>query len=100
MEAFCASQLMVVEYGRSDFAPEESGLEFNNQAAHYDRLHRKSRIRTTSRVWVPRASTSLLPSAERAKLKMRSDLKSVNCLGGSPLMGWLQMLETPLCFCT
>src|SRR5882672_7778603 len=64
------------------------------------RLHRKSRIRTTSRVCVPRASTKLDPSAERANLKMRSDLKLVNCLGGSPLMGWLQMLETPLRFCT
>lgn len=32
--------------------------------------HRKSRIRTTSRVWVPRDNTNCRPSAERANAKI------------------------------
>ena len=59
------------------------------------RLYWKSRIKTTSRVLVPRASARLVPSPERANLKIKSVLKLVNCLGGSPLTGWLQTFATP-----
>ena len=63
-------------------------------------IQRKFRMSMTSLVRVPRASTNSRPSRERANRKMTSDLKLVNCLGGSPLMGWPQMLETPLRFWT
>ena len=58
-------------------------------------LYLKSFIRTTSLVIVPRARASCFPSSDQAKLVIISALKSVNCCGGLPSIGWLQMLETP-----
>src|SRR5207247_1280405 len=59
-------------------------------------VQRKSRIRITSLVCVPRERASCLPSRERSNQKIWSDLKSVSCFGAPPSRGSDQMLETPL----
>src|SRR6266536_3812393 len=52
-------------------------------------------IKTTSRFTTPRERASCCPSRDQAKLKIRSLLKSVSCLGDPPSIGWAQMFETP-----
>ena len=61
-----------------------------HRAAHLTLL-----IITTSRSSGPRASASHLPSRDQSKAKIRSDLKSVNWVGGLSSSGWIQMFETP-----
>lgn len=55
----------------------------------------RSLIKTTSLDTAPRARANCLPSLDQSNPKMTLDLKSVNCFGGPPSTGWLQMLETP-----
>src|SRR5262249_33224581 len=57
---------------------------------------RKSLIRITSLVWVPRERASCLPSREKSNQKIRSVLKSVNRTGLPPASGSGQMLENAL----
>lgn len=56
---------------------------------------RKSLIRTTSLLVVPRPQTSDLPSRDQSKEKKVSAVKWVNCFGGLPSSGWIQRFVTP-----
>src|SRR6266496_1973438 len=58
-------------------------------------VYLKLLIRITSLLHVPRARRSWRPSRDQSKKNMSSDLKSVSCLEGPPLNGWLQTFTTP-----
>src|SRR5256885_3173580 len=74
----------------SPFRPRQSSSGFHNgrvlcRGDH--RAHFKSLIKTTSRCSGPRESASHLLSGDQSNLKIRSDLKSVNCFAGLPSSG-------------
>src|SRR2546427_12838466 len=66
---------------RADFVTTEFCAEGDHRA------HFKSLIKTTSRCSGPRESASHLPSGDQSNLKIRSDLKLVNCFAGLPSSG-------------
>lgn len=51
------------------------------------RSYPASVINTTSLDTEPRETANCFPSLDRSKIKMSSDLKFVNCLGGPPSIG-------------
>ncbi len=81
-------------FGSSSFALKPL-LLFLSEVRNRFPDHRKLVIITTSVLMVPRERASFWPSGDHAKLKIRSVLKSVNCLGGPPSRDWLQMFATP-----
>src|SRR5262249_8711573 len=52
-------------------------------------------ISATSEINLPRDMANCLPSGDRSNVQITSDLKSVNCTGLPPSIGWLQMLDAP-----